>query len=146
VEEAGIGDAARLARDCAVMAQAVALGRWINTAGSRPVTPRRVLRKSDLPAAAAVIGVPLAAGLLRVEDGAVSTGPALACWPPADADVLSAWLSGLTACSSAEAGADPHEQDEAAGDVLVLLRVLQDEHVPTGQALVHGASAGAEPV
>jgi hypothetical protein len=164
VEEAGIGDAARLARGCIVMAQAVALGRWISTAGSRPVTPRRVLRKPDLPTAAAMIGVPLparlrtaadvpaihrpwclalAAGLLRVEDGAVSPGPAQACWPPADADVLSAWLSGLTACSSAEAGPDPHEQDEAAADVLVLLRVLQDEHVPTGQALVNAVRAQA---
>ena len=164
VEEAGILDAARLARDCVVMTRAVALGRWISTAGPRPVTPRRVLRKPDLPAAAAVIGVPLparlrtaadvpaihrpwclalAAGLLRVEDGAVSAGPALARWPPADAEVLSAWLSGLTACSAAEAGLDPHEQDEAAGDVLVLLRVLQDEHVPAGQALVHAVRVRA---
>ena len=164
VEEAGIRDAARLARDCVVMTQAVALGRWISSAGSRPVTPRRVLRKPDLPAAAVVIGVPLparlrtaadlpaihrpwclalAAGLLRVEDGAVSTGPALACWPPADADVLSGWLSGLTVCSAAEAGPGSHEQDEAAGDVLVLLRMLQDEYVPTGQALVHTMRAQA---
>jgi hypothetical protein len=146
------------------MTQAVALGRWISTAGPRPVTPRRVLRKPDLPAAAAVIGVPLparlrtaadlpaihrpwclalAAGLLRVEDGAVSAGPALACWPPADADVLSAWLSGLTECSAAEAGPGPDEQDDAAGDALVLLRMLQDEHVPTGQALVHMVRAQA---
>ena len=146
------------------MTEAVGLGRWISTAGPRPVTPRRVLRKPDLPAAAAVIGVPmparlrtaadvpaihrpwclaLATGLLRVEDGTVSTGPALACWPPADADVLSGWLSGLTACSAAEAGPDPHEQDEAVGDVLVLLCMLQDEHVPTGQALVRTVRAQA---
>lgn len=83
------------------MTRAVALGRWISTAGPRPVTPRLVLRKPDLPAAAAVIGVPLparlrtaadvpaihrpwclalAAGLLRVEDGAVSAGP-MSCPP-----------------------------------------------------------------
>jgi hypothetical protein len=155
VEEAGIRDAAGLARDCVVMAQAVALARWISTAGPRPVTLRRVLRKSDLPAAAAVIGVPLparlrtaadvpaihrpwclalAAGLLRAKDGAVGTGPSLACWPPADADVLSAWLSGLTACSAAEAGPDPRQQEVAAGDVLVLLRVLQDEHVAAARS------------
>jgi hypothetical protein len=146
------------------MAQAVALGRWISTVGSRQVTSRRVLRKPDLPAAATVIGVSLparlrtaadvpaihrpwclalAAGLLRVGDGVVSAGPALGCWPPADADVLSAWLSGLTVCSAAEAGLDPDEQDEAVGDVLALLRVLQDEHVPTGQALVHTVRAQA---
>ncbi len=140
------------------MTQAVALGRWISTAGPRRVTSRRVLRKSDLLAAAAVIGAPLparlrsaadvpaihrpwclalAAGLLRVEDGAVSAGPALICWPPADADILSAWFSGLTECSAAEAGPGPDEQDDAAGDLLALLRVLQAGHVPAGQALVH---------
>ena len=153
------------------MTQAVALGQWISTAGPRQVTPRRVLRKSDLPAASAVIGaslpaglrtaadvpaihrpwclVPgawclaLAAGLLRVEDGAVSAGPALACWPPADADILPAWLSGLTACSAAEAGPGPDEQDDAVGDMLALLRVLRGKHVPTGQALVHMVRAQA---
>jgi len=146
------------------MTQAVALGQWISTAGPRQVTPRRVLRKSDLPAATAVIGAPLparlrtaadvpaihrpwclalAAGLLRVEDGAVSAGPALACWPPADADILSAWLSGLTACSAAEAGPGPDEQDDATGDLLALLRVLQDKHVSAGQALVHMVRAQA---
>ena len=50
------------------MTQAVALGRWISPAGSRPVTPRRVLRKPDLPAAAAVIGVPLPARLRTAAD------------------------------------------------------------------------------
>ena len=140
------------------MTRAVALGQWISTVGPRQVTPRRVLRKSDLPAAAAVIGAPLparlrtaadvpaihrpwclalAAGLLRVEDGAVSAGPALTCWPPVDGDILSAWLSGLTACSAAEAASGPDEQDDAAGDLLALLRVLQARHVPAGQALVH---------
>src|SRR5271165_4509595 len=105
VEEAGILDAARLARDCVVMTRAVALGRWISTAGPRPVTPRRVLRKPDLPAAAAVIGVPLPARLRTAADVPAIHRP---------------WCLAL-----------------AAGDVLVLLRVLQDEHVPAGQALVH---------
>lgn len=148
------------------MAQAVALGRWISTAGPRQATPRGVLRKSDLPAAAAVIGVPLPArlrtaadvpaihrpwclalalGLLRVKNGTgtVSAGPALDCWPPADADILSGWLSGLTACSAAEGDLDPDEQDEAAADVLALLRALDGEHVPAGPALVHLVAAQA---
>jgi len=68
MEKAGIGDAARLARDCVVMVQAIALGRWISTAGPRPVTSRRVLRKPDLPAAAAAIGVPLPARLRTAAD------------------------------------------------------------------------------
>ena len=88
--EAELCDAARLARDCVVMDRAVALGRWVGDTGPRPVTPRRVLRRPDLPAAAEVIGVSLparartaadiaalhrpwclalAAGLLRVDDG-----------------------------------------------------------------------------
>ena len=138
------------------MTRAVALGRWISTAGPRPVTPRRELRKPDMPAAAAVIGVPLparlrtaadvpairrpwclalAAGLLRVEDGAVSTGQALACWPPADAGVLSRGFRPDRVLGPRLASI--REQDEAVGDVLVLLRMLQDEHVPAGQALVH---------
>ncbi len=50
------------------MTQAVALGQWISTAGPRQVTPRRVLRKSDLPAASAVIGASLPAGLRTAAD------------------------------------------------------------------------------
>jgi hypothetical protein len=46
----GLGDAARLARGCVVVGQAVTLARWIGT-GRRPVTPGRVLRKADVPAA-----------------------------------------------------------------------------------------------
>ena len=37
-----LGDAARGARECAVMGQAVALARWIGS-GRRPVTARQVL-------------------------------------------------------------------------------------------------------
>ena len=51
--------AARRARECAVIGQAVTLARWIGN-GRRPVT----------------------AGLLQVGDGSVTAGPALECWPP----------------------------------------------------------------
>ena len=162
--EAELRDAARLARDCVVMVRAVALGRWVGDTGPRSVTPRRVLRRPDFPAAAEAIGVSLparartaaditalhrpwclalAAELLRVDDGTVSAGPALACWPLADSEVLAAWLAGLSACSAAEAGHDPDEHAEAANGVLALLGVLQDEQVPTGHALVHAVRAEA---
>jgi hypothetical protein len=108
-------DAARRARECAVIGQAVALARWIGS-DRRPVTPGGVLRKADVPAAGAVLGVDVpaklrtmadvpelhrpwcvavATGLLQVSDGSVTVGPALAGWPPDDGDLLAGWLAGL---------------------------------------------------
>ena len=164
VEDAELHDTARLARDCAVMTQAVALSRWISDTGPRPVTPRQVLSKPDLPSAAEAIGVSLptrlrtaadipalnrpwclalATGLLRVDDGTVSVGLELARWPPADAEVLSAWLAGLSASCAAEAGLGPDEHEEAVGDALALLGVLQVARVPAGPALVQAVRAAA---
>ncbi len=100
--------------DSLVVIQAVVLSRWIAESGPRPLTPRQVLRKPDIPVAAAVIGVAppenprtaadvpalnrpwnlaLAAGLLRADGGTVTAGPALATWPPGDPDILAAWLA-----------------------------------------------------
>ena len=90
------------------MGQAVMLARWIGT-GRRQVTPGRVLRKADMPAAGAALGVEVpsrlrtmadirelhrpwcvavATGLLEVGDGWATAGPALEGWPPGDADLL----------------------------------------------------------
>ena len=63
----GLGDAARLARGCAVIGHAVTLARWIGT-GRRPVTPGRVLRKADVPAAGAALGVEVPARLRTMAD------------------------------------------------------------------------------
>src|SRR5271166_6766174 len=92
-------DAARLARESVVVSRAVALGRWIGT-GRRPVTAGQVLRKADVPAAGAALGVDVpprlrtmadipalhrpwcaavATGLLQVGSGWVVAGPALEC-------------------------------------------------------------------
>ncbi len=146
------------------MTQAVALSRWISDTGPRPVTPRQVLSKPDLPSAAEAIGVSLptrlrtaadipalnrpwclalATGLLRVDDGTVSVGLEPARWPPADAEVLSAWLAGLSASCAAEAGLGPDEHEEAVGDALALLGVLQVARVPAGPALVQAVRAAA---
>ena len=74
----------------------------------------------------------LAAGLQRVDAGAVRAGPALAGWPPPDAVILAAWLVGLGASSAAEAGLH-----DALCHAVALLGVLQDEKVPAGAELLH---------
>jgi hypothetical protein len=51
-----LGDVARLARESVVVANAVTLARWIGTC-RRPVTAAQVLRKADIPAAGAALGV-----------------------------------------------------------------------------------------
>ncbi len=60
-------DAARLARESVVVGRAVALGRWIGT-GRRPVTAGQVLRKADVPAAGAALGVDVPSKLRTMAD------------------------------------------------------------------------------
>jgi hypothetical protein len=153
---ADLHEAARLARECAVLDRAVTLARWIGT-GKRPVTSSQVLRKADAPAAGAAIGVgvpptartaadvmelhgpwsaAVAAGLLRISDGTVAGGPALEAWPPGDAALLDAWFAALRALC--QALADPRQEDAFTGVLvfaLALLTVLQDEEVPAGHEL-----------
>ena len=97
------------------------LARWIGN-GRRPVTAGQVLRKADVPAAGAVLGVDvpprlrtmtdiralhrpwcaaIATGLLQVGDGSVTAGPALEFWPPDDEHLLAGWLAGLRAVCAA---------------------------------------------
>jgi Plasmid pRiA4b ORF-3-like protein len=143
-----LSDAARLARDCRVMEQAVTLARWIG-AGHRPVTAGQVLRKADVPAAGAALGVDVppklrtmadipalhrpwcaavGAGLLRVRDGQVTGGPVLEHWPPDDAGLLAAWLAGLRAVGAAESR--PRDEDSVRLLALALLVVIGQDRVP----------------
>ena len=136
------GGAARSARESVVVGRAVALAQWIGTK-RHPVTAGRVLRKADLPAAALAIGVDVpprlrtmadvralhrpwcvavATGLLRVRDGWVSGGSALGDWPPRDADMLAAWLTGLRAVCGAESY--PQDEDSVRLLAMALLAVL----------------------
>ena len=149
----GLRDAARRARECAVMGDAVTLARWIGT-GRRPVTPGRVLRKADVAAAGAALGVDVptrlrtmadiralhrpwcaavATGLLQVSDGWVTAGPALEGWPPDDADLLAGWLAGLRAVCAAES----YPQDEGSVRLLALalLTVLGQDDAPAAGGL-----------
>ena len=125
MDDAALSDAAKLALDSTVVTPAVMLSTWIAESGPRPITPRQVPRRPDIPAAAAAIGVArrknprtaadvpalnrpwnlaLAMGLLRADGNAVTAGPALATWPPAPTDILAAWLDGLLTVSGSETG------------------------------------------
>ncbi len=127
--------------------------RWIGN-GRRPVTAGRVLRKADVPAAGAVLGVDvpprlrtmadiralhrpwcaaIATGLLQVGDGSVTAGPALGCWPPDDADLLAGWLAGLRAVCAAESY--PQDDDSVRLLALALLAVVAEDGAPVADGL-----------
>jgi hypothetical protein len=167
VDNAALSDAAKLALDSPVMFQAVALSRWIAESGPRPLTPRQVLRRPDIPVAAAVIGViapedprtaadivalnrpwnvALSAGLLRAHDGTVSTGPTFATWPPADPDILAIWLDGLLLVSGSETGS-PWD-DTPAVDILLFLTAVQEraDGVPLKDELIKQVGQLAEQI
>src|SRR5712691_8876366 len=143
-------DAARLARESVVVGRAVTLARWIGT-GRRPVTAGQVLRKADVPAAGAAVGVDVpprlrtmadiralhrpwclavATGLLQVGGGRVSGGPALERWPPGDADLLAAWLTALRAVCAAESY--PQHEDSVRLLTMALLAVLGEDGAVAG--------------
>jgi len=137
------------------MGNAVTLARWIG-AGRRPVTGGRVLRKADVPAAGAALGVEVparlrtmadirelhrpwcvavAAGLLEVGDEWVTAGPALEGWPPGDADLLAGWLAGLRAVCAAESY--PRDEDSVRLLALALLTVLGEKGARGAGGLWH---------
>src|SRR5260370_8008089 len=144
---------ARLAREAVVGANAVRQARWIGTC-RRPVTGGQVLRKADIPAAGAALGVEVprrprtmadiralhrpwrvavATGLLQVGGGWVTGGAALGHWPPADADLLAGWLAALRAVCAAESF--PQEEDSGRLLVLARLKVLGQDRVPPADPL-----------
>src|SRR5712691_7152565 len=148
-----IRDAARFARESVAVGRAIMLARWIGT-GRRPLTPGQVLRKADVPAAGAALGVDVpprlrtmtdiralhrpwctavATGLLQVGDGWVIAGPALEGWPPGDADLLAGWLAGLRAVCAAESY--PQDEDSVRLLALALLMVLGEDSVPVTDGL-----------
>jgi hypothetical protein len=152
-------DAARLARGSVVVGRAAALSRWIGK-GRRPVTAGQVLRKADVPAAGAALGVDtpsrlrtmadiralhrpwcvaVATGLLEIGDGWVTSGPALESWPPDDADLLARWLTGLRAVCAAESY--PQDEDSVRLLELALLTVLDKDRVPRRAGLWESVDA-----
>ncbi len=153
----GAPDLAALAVKSAVLRRAASLAGWAG-GGKRTLTAKGVLRKQDVPAAAAVIGVrapqavrsaadlpelhvawcaAIGMGLLTVEGGKASGGPELKNWPPGDGTgLLEAWLKGFFAVSASLGGGG---RDLGRGFlvlVLALLNVLQDEGAPAGRGLL----------
>ncbi len=148
---------AALAAKSAVLRRTASLAGWAG-GGKRTLTAKGVLRKQDVPAAAAIIGVKapqavrsaadlpelhvawcaaIGMGLLTVEGGKASGGPELKSWPPDDGTgLLEAWLKGFFAVSAVLGGGD---RDLGRGFlvlVLALLKVLQDEDAPAGRGLL----------
>jgi hypothetical protein len=133
------------------VAQAVKLAHWIGT-GARQVTAGEVLRRADVSAAGAALGVRLpvkvrtaadvpalhrpwctgvATGLLQISDGEVRCGPAMAHWPPADGEMVTGWLAGLRAVCAAES--DPRSKESVSLLVLAFLVVLDVTAEPTAR-------------
>jgi hypothetical protein len=152
--------AAGLARECAVMDQARQLAEWVGE--GRKVTASGVLRRPDVPAAAAALGVPApakmrtaadvpavhrpwsvatAVGLLAVSSGSVTAaGPALPRWPQVDdATVLAGWLGGLGAACVAES--DQRFPECVAILAFAALDVLDQHGALTSADLVHAVAA-----
>jgi hypothetical protein len=150
VDETGIESAtsARVAEEaaaCAVLRRAVTLGQWAGP-GGRTLTSVGVLRKPDVPAACATIGVELperfrsagdiqdlhrpwtvavALGLLAVDGGRAASGPALGEWPPTGAALPARWLDGLLAVCDATCQ-DVHRSLGLRLQLLAVLRILGD--------------------
>ena len=153
----GTPDLAALAAKSAVLRRAASLAGWAG-GGKRTLTAKGVLRKQDVPAAAAVIGVEapqavrsaadlpelhvawcaaIGMGLLTVEGGKASGGPELKSWPPDDGTgLLEAWLKGFFAVSAVLGGGDRDLGRDFLVLVLALLNVLQDEDAPAGRGLL----------
>jgi hypothetical protein len=138
------------ARSCQVLGQAVKLAHWLG-GGQRSLTPGGVLRKPDVPAAAAALGVPVpaklrtaadirelnrpwafgvGAGLIRVADGKTAAEAGLDMDAIGDGELLDRWLAGVRAVCAAET---PREADDG-----VLLLVITALAVLDGETIVPG--------
>jgi hypothetical protein len=153
----GTPDLAALAAKSAVLRRAASLAGWAG-GGKRTLTAKGVLRKQDVPVAAAIIGVKapqavrsaadlpelhvawcaaIGMGLLTVEGGKASGGPELENWPPDDGTrLLEAWLKGFFAVSAVLGGGDGDLGRDFLVLLLALLNVLQDEDAPAGRGLL----------
>jgi Plasmid pRiA4b ORF-3-like protein len=139
VDESQLSD---LARTSAVMRRTVALAEWLADSGPRAVTAREVLRKPDVPAAAAAIGTTLpktfrsasdvpqlhrawllaqAAGLVVVTGGKAAAD--LVSLADADDAVLSSWVEVLVASAAVEYG-----QRSMSTDMLVSFLMIVAEN------------------
>ncbi|MBN1174712.1 MAG: plasmid pRiA4b ORF-3 family protein [Micromonosporaceae bacterium] len=148
--------AARAARECTMVGQAAALARWVGS-GGRPVTASRVLRRADVAAAGAALGVAVparvrtaadvpvlhrpwslavGAGLIQISGNVAAAGPVLECWSTLDdVEVLDAWLVGVRAVCEAES--DTRSKQAVAGLVFAFLEAVATRDCPDPQHLWH---------
>ena len=134
-------EVARLAGECAIIRQAVALARWVGPEG-KALTGVGVLRKPEVPAACAVIGIgvpqrfrsaadvpglhrpwtaALALGALAVTGDRAVAGPELEGWP-GGVDSAGRWLDALRAvCGDITGGA----ADASLGLLVLALALLR---------------------
>ncbi|MGH3721882.1 MAG: hypothetical protein ACRDRI_24175 [Pseudonocardiaceae bacterium] len=125
------------------------LATWVGE--GRPVTPKHVLRPSEVLAAARVLGflvpsrintavhvralhrpwkVALAIDFLRIVDGQAVAGPALGQWPDTDdGTVGELWLTGLAAAFAADTGID--DQAGTVAFCRIVLGALATRSLPT---------------
>jgi len=71
--------------------------------------PPRLRTMADIPALHRPWCVAVATGLLQIDAGWVTGGPALERWPPGEADLLAGWLASLRAVCAAESC--PQDED-----------------------------------
>lgn len=136
------------------MDRACRLARWVGE-GPRAVTAGEVLRRSDVAVAGEVLGVEVPArvrtaadvpalhrpwsvavgvGLLTVDGGVVTAGPALQRWPLVDdGELLAGWLAGLRVVCAAES--DRRREESVAILVSALLEVIALDRPPAGADL-----------
>ena len=95
--------------------------------------PARLRTMADIRALYRPWCVAVATGLLEVDDGWVTAGPALEGWPPDDADLLAGWLAGLRAVCAAESY--PQDEDSVRLLALALLTVLSEDGAPAAGGL-----------
>ena len=144
-ESATTARVAEEAAGCVLLRRAVALEEWAGPSG-RALTSVGVLRKPDVPAACAAIGVKLperfrsagdiqdlhrpwtvaiALGLLTVNSGRVASGPTSGQWPPTAAALPGRWLDGLLAVCEATCQ-DSRRSLGLRLQLLALLHILSD--------------------
>jgi hypothetical protein len=136
------------ARSVPFLGQAVKIADWLGDE-KRSLTPGGVLRKPDVPAAGAALGIEVpaklrtsadirelnrpwafgvGAGLIRVADGKAMAEPGLDIDAVGDEELLDRWLAGVRAVCAAET---PRDADDG-----VLLLVLTALEVLDGETIV----------
>jgi hypothetical protein len=138
------------ARSARIVGQAVKLANWLGD-GKRPLTAGGVLRKPDLPAVGAALGIAvpvklrtaadirelnrpwtfgIGAGLISVADGKAAAVSGQDITGMGDAEFLDRWLSGTRAMLAAETPKD--SDDSVLVGVITVLELLDGEMIVDG--------------